>query len=99
LPRLAALRGKAYRDQRLELAGVNANQQPQVNIEEWQDGIGEDGKSAGSEESWTAKEDQTSVTESTLPEEMDEHIKQAQETEEELRRRRLTLAQGKTGMD
>jgi len=97
LPRLAALRGKAYHDQRLDLGGVNPNPQP-PSIEDWQNATAEDGKSAASEESWTAKEDQTSVTESTLPEEMDEQQgdKEQAESQEELRRRRLMLAQSKS---
>ena len=69
LPRLAALRGMSYRDQRLELGGVNTHQ-PQ-DITDWQNTT-EDGDSVTSEEPWMGKEDQTSVTESTVAEEMEE---------------------------
>lgn len=69
-PRLAALRGMSYRDQRLELGGVNTHQQP-PDITDWQNAT-EDGDSIASEEPWTGKEDQTSVTESTVAEEMEE---------------------------
>src|SRR5271167_3476821 len=59
LPRLAALRGMSYRDQRLELGGVNTHQQP-PDIADWQNTT-EDYDSATSEEPWVGKEDQTSV--------------------------------------
>jgi hypothetical protein len=70
LPRLAALRGQSYRDQRLELGGVNPNSQP-PDIVEWQNAT-EEGGSTTSDEPWVIKEDQTSVTESTVAEEMEE---------------------------
>src|SRR5271170_1414930 len=71
LPRLAALRGMSYRDQRLELGGVNTHQQQATDITDWQNAT-EDGDSVTSDEPWTGKEDQTSVTESTVAEEMEE---------------------------
>ena len=59
----------SYRDQRLELGGVNTHQAP--DIADWQNGT-EDGESITSDEQWIGKEDQTSVTESTIAEEMEE---------------------------
>jgi len=94
LPRLAALRGRPSHDPRGEWGRVvNSNPIPPINIEEWQNATAEDSRSTVSDESWNAKEDLTSVTESTLPEEMEEQIEKGQETQEELRRRRLSLVQ------
>jgi hypothetical protein len=60
----------SYRDQRLELGGVDTRQQG-TDITDWQNST-EDGDSVASEEPWVGKEDQTSVTESTVAEEMEE---------------------------
>jgi hypothetical protein len=89
LPRLAALRGMSYRDQRLELGGVNTHQQP-PDIADWQNST-EDYDSATSEEPWMGKEDQTSVTESTVAEEMEEQKGEGSNEgiEEETRRKLL----------
>lgn len=70
LPRLAVLRSMSYRDQRLELGGVNTRQQT-ADITDWQNAT-EDGDGAANDEPWMGKEDQTSVTESTVAEEMEE---------------------------
>ena len=70
LPRLAVLRGLSYRDQRLELGGVNTHAQ-RSDIIDWQQAA-EDGESATSEDPWTGRDDQTVVTETTLAEEMEE---------------------------
>jgi len=93
LPRLAALRGMSYRDQRLELGGVNTHQQA-PDITEWQNAT-EDGDSATSDEPWTGgKEDQTSVTESTVAEEMEEQKTEGGQemSGEEVERRRKMSA-------
>jgi len=92
LPRLAALRGMSYRDQRLELGGVNTHQQQAADITDWQNAT-EDGDSATSEEPWTGgREDQTSVTESTVAEEMEEQKAEGgQDTGDEAERRRKML--------
>ena len=78
----------SYRDQRLELGGVNTHQLP-TDITEWQNAT-EDGDGAVSEEAWTGgKEDQTSVTESTVAEEMEElKEEKGQATNEEAERQR-----------
>jgi hypothetical protein len=81
----------SYRDQRLELGGVNTHQQP-PDIQDWQNAT-EDGESATSEDVWMGKEDQTSVTESTVAEEMDEQKVEGGIGEEE--RRRLALEKAK----
>jgi len=61
----------SYRDQRLELGGVNTH--AAVNdIAEWQNATTEDGESNTSDDVWMGREDQTSVTESTVAEEMEE---------------------------
>jgi hypothetical protein len=92
LPRLAALRGMSYRDQRLELGGVNTHQQP-TDIQDWQNAT-EDTGSATSEDVWMGREDQTSVTESTVAEDMEEQ-KAEGGVEDEERRRRLPLEKPK----
>jgi len=90
LPRLNALRGKSYRDRRLELGGVNSNPQP-PDIEDWQNSTAEDGKSAASDDSWVLKEDQTSVTESTLADEMEDRAEPRRSESEERLKRRLMM--------
>lgn len=81
----------SYRDQRLELGGVNTHGKP--DIQEWQNATEEVG-SPTSEEPWLGREDQTSVTESTVAEEMEEHKgEEAGMTEEEKRRQLLALAE------
>ena len=86
----------SYRDQRLELGGVNTHgRQPPVDIQEWQNAT-EDMGSTTSEEQLVAREDQTSVTESTIAEEMEEHKSVGDEdvlTDEERRKRLLILAE------
>ena len=90
LPRLAQLRGMSYRDQRLELGGVNTH--ASVNdIAEWQNAT-EDGESNTSEDVWMGKEDQTSVTESTVAEDMEEQKGEGNAEEE---RRNEVLGKGK----
>ena len=92
--RLAALRGMSYRDQRLELGGVNIHQQP-PDITEWQNAT-EDGDSLASDELWMGKEDQTSVTESTVAEEMeDQQGEGSKECIEEEGERKLVYEKGK----
>ena len=85
----------SYRDQRLELGGVNTHGgQPPVDIQDWQNAT-EDMASTTSEEQLVATEDQTSVTDSTVSEEMEEHKSVGDEdglTVEERRRRLLALA-------
>ena len=84
----------SYRDQRLELGGVNTHQQP-PDIADWQNAT-EDGDSATSEEPWMGKEDQTSVTESTVAEEMEEQKGEgSKEGIEEEERRQILLEEGK----
>jgi hypothetical protein len=81
----------SYRDQRLELGGVNTHPQSS-DITDWQNGT-EDGGSATSEEVWMGKEDQTSVTESTVAEDMEEQKSEGtRETDEERRRKLLEKA-------
>ena len=82
----------SYRDQRLELGGVNTHQQQATDITDWQNAT-EDGDSATSEEPWTGgREDQTSVTESTVAEEMEEQKGEGgQDTGDEAERRRKML--------
>jgi hypothetical protein len=78
----------SYRDQRLELGGVNTHPQSS-DIADWQNRT-EDGGSVTSEEVWMGKEDQTSVTESTVAEDMEEQKGDGSKgTEEEIRRRKL----------
>ena len=94
LPRLAALRGMSYRDQRLELGGVNTHQQS-PDITDWQNAT-EDGDSGTNEEPWMGREDQTSVTESTVAEEMEEQKGDgSKEGIEEERSRQSSLEKGK----
>ena len=82
----------SFRDQRLELGGVNTHQQ---SVEEWQNAT-EDGDSVTSDEPWAGKEDQTSVTESTVAEEMEEEkVEDGSEGIEEERRRKLLAEKGK----
>ena len=84
----------SYRDQRLELGGVNTHQQP-VDIVDWQNGT-EDGESTTSDEPWMGKEDQTSVTESTIAEEMEEQKGEGnKEAIEEGTERTLVYEKGK----
>jgi hypothetical protein len=94
LPRLAALRNMSYRDQRLELGGVNTHRAQE--IAEWQNST-DDVQSESSEEPWATKEDQTSVTESTVAEDMMEEQKSegSKETADEESRRKLLLEKGK----
>jgi hypothetical protein len=80
----------SYRDQRLELGGVNTHQP--TDIQDWQNAT-EDGASATSEDVWMGREDQTSVTESTVAEEMEEQKADGGVEEEE--RRRMPLGKGK----
>ena len=95
LPRLAALRGMSYRDQRLELGGVNTHAASVNDIAEWQNAT-EDGESNTSEDVWMGKEDQTSVTESTVAEEMDEQKGEGNTDDE--RRNEVLGGKGKKGV-
>ena len=96
LPRLAALRGQSYRDQRLELGGLNAQTTQGPDITEWQNAT-EESENMTNEESWMGKSDQTSVTESTVAEEMEDQKSEGGKSEgiisEEERRRKVLLEQ------
>jgi hypothetical protein len=82
----------SYRDQRLELGGVNTHATAN-DITDWQNAT-EDGESNTSEDIWMGREDHTSVTESTVAEEMEE--KKGDAAEEE--RRKEALGKGKTSV-
>ena len=82
----------SYRDQRLELGGVNTH--PTAGeIADWQNAT-EDDESNNSEDVWMGREDQTSVTESTVAEEMEEQKAEAAEEE----RRKDGVGKGKTSV-
>lgn len=68
-------------------------------IQEWQNAT-EDASSVTSEEPWAGKEDQTSVTESTVAEEMEEQKGEgAKEKIDEERRRKLLHEKGNAVSD
>jgi hypothetical protein len=94
LPRLAALRGKSYREQRLELGGLNPQTPQGPDIAEWQNAT-EESENMTNEDSWMGKSDRTSATESTVAEEMEEQQSEGGKSEglvnEEERRRRMLL--------
>jgi hypothetical protein len=85
----------SYRDQRLELGGVNTHAASVNDIAEWQNAT-EDGESNTSEDVWMGKEDQTSVTESTVAEEMDEQKGEGNTDDE--RRIEVLGGKGKKGV-
>lgn len=88
----------SYRDQRLELGGVNTHQQQVTDITDWQNAT-EDDDSTTSDEPWTGgREDQTSVTESTVAEEMEEQKTEGgQEMSGEEGERRINMGVGEKG--
>jgi hypothetical protein len=85
----------SYRDQRLELGGVNTHHSA-TDITQWQNAT-EDGDSVASDEPWTGKEDQTSVTESTVAEEMEEQMGEepAKGNVDDEKRRKLLIEKAK----